>query len=162
MVGIGIGVFMFALDVNIVNIALPTLVQALHTSFATVQWVVLSYLLMLTVFVLGAANLGDMWSKKWLYLSGLIVFTISSLLCGLAPGVNFLSGFRALQGLGAVFMSALSTAMITEVFPSQQRGRALGIIGGIFLTKPPGIPRPLRSRAGMKGGSILRASIPQD
>ena len=133
MLGIGIGTFMFALDVYIVNIALPILMKSLHTSFATIQWVVLSYLLMLTVLVLGVARLGDMWGKKWLYFGGLVVFTLGSLLCGLAPTIGFLIGFRVLQGLGAVFMSALSTAMITEVFPQSERGRGLGMIGGIFL-----------------------------
>ena len=112
MLGIGIGVFMFSLDVFIVNIALPTLTRDLHASFATIQWVRLIYPLMLSVLVLGAARLGDMWSKKWLYLSGLILFTISSLLCGLASTVSFLIAFRALQGLGAVFMSALARAII--------------------------------------------------
>ena len=132
MLGIGMGVFIFGLDVNIVNLALPTLVGELHTSLATVEWVVLSYVLMLTVLVLGAARLGDMWSKKGLFVAGLIVFTISSLLCGIAPTVEFLIGFRVLQGCGAVFISALGTAIITEVFSEEERGRALGIIVGIF------------------------------
>ena len=133
MLGIGMGVLMFALDVYIVNIALPIIVKSLHTNFATIQWVILSYLLILTVMVLGAGRLGDMWNKKWLYISGLIVFSISSLLCGLAPTVGFLIAFRVFQGLGAVFMSALGPAIITEVFPKEERGRALGIIGGVFL-----------------------------
>ena len=129
MLGVGLGVLMFTLDTSIVNIALPTLVQVFHTSFTTIQWVVLSYLLVVTALVLGAARLGDMVGKKVLYLSGLILFTISSLLCGLAPGVGWLIGFRALQGLGALMISALGAAIITEIFPSSERGRALGIIG---------------------------------
>ena len=131
MLGIGLGVLMFTIDSSIVNIALPTLVKTLNTSFATIQWVVLSYLLIVTALVLGAARLGDMLGKKRLYLIGLIIFTISSLLCGLAPSVYYLIGFRALQGLGAVFISALGAAIITEVFPSSERGRALGIIGAV-------------------------------
>lgn len=131
MLGIGLGVLMFTLDVSIVNIALPTLVEQLNTSFAMVQWVVLSYLLVITVLVLGAARLGDMLGKQRLYLWGLILFTLSSLLCGLAPDINWLIGFRALQGFGAVFIAALGAAIITEVFPASERGRALGIIGGI-------------------------------
>src|ERR671933_1238121 len=131
MLGIGLGVLMFTLDTSIVNIALPTLVKQLNTSFATIQWVVLSYLLIVTALVLGAARLGDMLGKKRLYLIGLIIFTISSLLCGLAPDVGWLIGFRALQGLGAVFISALGAAIITEVFPDSERGRALGIIGAV-------------------------------
>lgn len=131
MLGIGLGVLMFTLDTSIVNIALPTLVKKLNTSFATIQWVVLSYLLIVTALVLGAARLGDMFGKKRLYNIGLIVFTVSSLLCGLAPNVECLIAFRALQGFGAVFISALGAAMITEVFPDSERGRALGIIGAI-------------------------------
>jgi EmrB/QacA subfamily drug resistance transporter len=131
MLGVGLGVLMFTLDTSIVNIALPTLVQIFQTSFATIQWVVLSYLLVVTAVVLGAARLGDMVGKKQLYLGGLIVFTISSLLCGLSPGVGWLIGFRAVQGLGAVMISALGAAIVTEVFPSSERGRALGIIGAV-------------------------------
>lgn len=131
MLGIGLGVLMFTIDTSAVNIVLPTLVKTLHTSFATIQWVVLSYLLIITALVLGAARLGDMFGKKQLYLWGLILFTISSLLCGLAPSVGWLIGFRALQGLGAVFISGLGAAIITEVFPNSERGRALGIIGAI-------------------------------
>ncbi len=131
MLGIGMGVLMFTIDTSAVNIVLPTLVQTLNTTFATIQWVVLSYLLVITALVLGAARLGDMFGKKRLYLGGLVVFTISSMLCGLAPGVYFLIGFRGLQGLGAVFISALGAAIITEVFPDSERGRALGIIGAI-------------------------------
>jgi EmrB/QacA subfamily drug resistance transporter len=130
--GIGIGVFIFALDVYIVNLALPIMVESLHTSFYTIQWVVLSYLLAIAIFVLSAANLGDMWSKKRLYITGLIVFTISSLLCGLAPNVGLLIAFRALQGLGAAFISGLGTAMIVEAFPAEERGLGLGIRAGVF------------------------------
>jgi EmrB/QacA subfamily drug resistance transporter len=131
MLGIGLGVLMFTIDTSAVNIVLPTLVKTLHASFATIQWVVLSYLLIITALVLGAARLGDMFGKKPLYLWGLVLFTISSLLCGLAPSIGWLIGFRALQGLGAVFISALGAAIITEIFPNSERGRALGIIGAI-------------------------------
>lgn len=131
MLGIGMGVLMFTIDTSAVNIVLPTLVKAFNTTFTTIQWVVLSYLLVITALVLGAARLGDMYGKKQLYLGGLIVFTISSILCGFSPGVEWLIGFRALQGLGALFISALGAAIITEVFPSAERGKALGIIGAI-------------------------------
>jgi EmrB/QacA subfamily drug resistance transporter len=131
-IGVGIGVFIFALDVYIINLALPIMVESLHTSFATIQWVVLSYLLAIAISVLSAAKLGDMWSKKQLYIIGLIVFTFSSLLCGLAPNVEFLIAFRALQGIGAAFISGLGTAMIVEVFPKEERGLGLGIRAGVF------------------------------
>lgn len=131
MLGVGLGVLMFTLDTSIVNVALPTLVQVFETTFATIQWVVLSYLLVITALVLGAARLGDMLGKKQLYLGGLVVFTLSSLLCGLSPSVGWLIGFRALQGVGAVTISALGAAIVVEVFPRSERGQALGIIGAV-------------------------------
>lgn len=143
MLGIGIGVFMATLDASIVNISLPTLVKELHTDFATISWVILSYVLVLTSFMLGAARLGDMYDKKKLYIAGLILFTIGSLLCGLAPNAQWLIGFRALQGIGAVLTQALGSAIITQIFPASERGRALGLIGttvstGIAIGPPVG------------------------
>lgn len=131
MLGIGFGVLMSTLDAGIVNVALPSLVEVLDTTFATVQWVVLSYLLVITSLMLSVARLGDMVGKKKVYMTGLVLFTIGSLSCGLSPDVHWLIGFRALQGCGAVMLTALGTAIITEVFPSSERGRALGIMGTV-------------------------------
>jgi EmrB/QacA subfamily drug resistance transporter len=131
MTGIGLGVFMSTLDGSIVNISLPTLVDIFHTDLATIQWVVLSYILVTASLMLTIARLGDMRGKKKLYLTGLILFTGGSLLCGTSPNVYWLIGFRALQGLGATMMAALGTAIITENYPSSERGRALGLIGSI-------------------------------
>jgi EmrB/QacA subfamily drug resistance transporter len=141
--GVGTAVFMATLDASIVNISLPTLVQELHTSFATIEWVILSYVLVVTSLMLVVARLGDMYDKKRLYMLGLALFTVSSLLCGMAPSVGWLIGFRALQGLGAVCTQALGTAIIAEVFPAKERGRALGIMGstvsvGIAIGPPLG------------------------
>ncbi len=131
MAGIGMGVFMGTLDGSIVNISLPTLVEQFHTNFATIQWIVLSYALMLTSMMLSIARLGDMIDKKKIYMTGLTLFTFSSLLCGMSPSVGWLIAFRALQGLGATMTSAIGIAIITEVFPPSERGRALGMMGGI-------------------------------
>lgn len=153
---------MFTLDTSIVNIALPTLVQVLNTNFATIQWVVLSYLLVITALTLGAARLGDMIGKKNLYLGGLVLFTISSLLCGLAPNVYLLIAFRALQGLGAVMISALGAAIVTEVFPSSERGRALGIIGAVVslgVTLGPSVGGVLLGVAGWRWLFLINVPI---
>lgn len=131
MLGIGLGLFMSTLDSSIVNVSLPTLVTALNTTFTTVQWVVLSYLLVNVTLMLSIARLGDMFGKKKIYNAGMMIFTVGSLLCGLSPNAYWLIGFRALQGLGSVMMTALGMAIITEVFPSSERGRALGISGAI-------------------------------
>ncbi|NEP39140.1 MAG: MFS transporter, partial [Okeania sp. SIO2H7] len=123
---LSLGTFLFSLDVHIVNLALPTLVEDLHTDLATVEWVPLSYSLMLAVMVLSVARLGDMWSKKWLYIIGLAAFTSSSLVCGIATTINILIGARLFQGLGGVFIAVLAPAIATEVFPNNKRGLALG------------------------------------
>ena len=132
ILSVSIGVFIFSLDVYIVNLALPSMLASLHTSFANSQWIVLSYLLAISIFVLSVSKLGDMVSKKKLYIIGMIVFTTSSLLCGFAPNIGFLIAFRAIQGLGAAFISGLGTAMIVEAFPPEERGLGLGIRAGVF------------------------------
>ena len=131
MAGVGLGVLMGTLDISIVNISLPTLERELNTHFATIQWVVVAYILVLTSLMLGAARMGDIIGPKKVYLTGLTIFTLGSLLCGAAPGAPWLIGIRAFQGLGAAMNQAVGAAIITMVFPPQERGRALGIIGGI-------------------------------
>jgi len=131
MLAIGLGIFMGSLDMSIINISLPTLLEQLDTKFATIQWVVIGYNLVITSTMLGAARMGDMYGKKKLYGWGLFIFTVTSLLCGFAPDVGWLIAFRILQGFGAVLMYALGSAIIVEAFPPQERGRALGIVGSI-------------------------------
>jgi EmrB/QacA subfamily drug resistance transporter len=122
---------MSTLEVSMVNISLPTLVKELNTDFATIQWVAVGYVLVLTSLMLGAARLGDIVGAKNVYLAGLTFFTLGSLLCGAAPDVGWLIGFRAFQGLGAAMAQAVGVAIITTVFPPQERGRALGLISGM-------------------------------
>ena len=147
LAGIGTGIFMFTLDGSIVNVALPTLVIELHAGFATVQWIVLAYLLVVSSLVLGAARMGDLYGKKRIYLCGLGLFTAASLGCALSPDVRWLIGMRAVQGLGGVFVAALGAAIIAEIFPPKERGRALGFIGtsvllGVALGPTSGRPDP--------------------
>jgi EmrB/QacA subfamily drug resistance transporter len=133
LIGLCLGVFMFTLDSSIVNVALPTLVAAFGTAFATIQWVVLAYLLIATALVLAAARIGDIYGKRRAYLAGLAIFTLGSLLCGFAPSAGWLIACRAVQGLGAVFVSALGAAIVGEMFATTERGRALGMIGSAVL-----------------------------
>lgn len=134
MWGVGLGIFMSTLDASIVNIALPTLVKVFNTSFARIQLISVVYLLVLSAFVLGASRLGDMVGKKRPYFVGLVVFTVSSLLCGLSTSEDMLLGFRILQGFGSVFLTGLGAAIVAEVFPDSQRGQALGIVSAIAAT----------------------------
>ena len=101
MLAIAMGIFLATIDGSIVNVALPTLTEALNTDFATVQWVVLSYLLTVTTLQAVVGRLADMYGRKMLYNSGCVVFTVGSLLCGLAPTVEWLILARVLQGVGS-------------------------------------------------------------
>lgn len=130
--GLGCSVLLFTLDLSIVNVALPTLTRELKTDFSTVQWVVLSYLMVVAAFLSAAARLGDLKDKKTLFLSGLGIFTLASFLCAVSQTINQLIIARALQGLGAVLVSALSLAIVTEISPPERRGQAIGTVGGLI------------------------------
>ncbi|MBN2554658.1 MAG: MFS transporter [Anaerolineales bacterium] len=131
MASVGMGIFLSTIDGSIVNVALPSLVKALDTQFATVQWVVLAYLLTLATVILSMGRLGDMLGKKPVYTLGFIIFTTGSVLCGLSTTVYALIAFRVLQALGAAMLMALGTAILTETFPAAERGMALGVAGAL-------------------------------
>jgi EmrB/QacA subfamily drug resistance transporter len=130
MLGVNLMVFMATLDMSIVNVALPTLVGDLNTDFATIQWVILSYVLVIASLLLLVSRLGDMRDKKRIFSSGLVLFILASLCCGMAPSVSWLIAFRALQGVGGAMSQSLGMAIITQIAPPSSRGRALGFIGG--------------------------------
>jgi EmrB/QacA subfamily drug resistance transporter len=131
MAAIGMGIFLATIDGSIVNVALPTLVKSFQVRFAVVQWVVLGYLLTVATLLLSIGRLADIIGKKPLYLAGMIIFTLFSLLCGLAQSIFLLIAFRVMQGIGAAMMMALGTGIVAEAFPFQERGKAMGIIGSI-------------------------------
>jgi len=130
MSAVVMGIFLTTIDGSIVNLALPTLVRAFGTDFATVQWVVLAYLLTITTLMLSIGRLADMIGKKPLYTAGFVIFTTGSVLCGLSPSIYWLIAFRIVQAVGGTLLLALGLAIITEAFPTNERGRALGIAGG--------------------------------
>lgn len=123
------GIFLSTIDSSIVNVALPTLVREYRTNFQTVQWVVLAYLLTLATLLLSTGRLADMIGKKSIYTAGFVIFTLGSLLCGFAPNVYLLILFRIFQAIGATMILALGMAIVTEAFPPNERGMALGITG---------------------------------
>lgn len=129
MAAVAMGILLATIDSSIVNLALPTLVRELHTDFPTVQWVVLGYLLGLTALMLSVGRLADIRGKKPLYIAGFVIFTIGSVLCGLSPTIYALILFRFVQSIGAAMILALGSAIVTESFPPEERGRALGIYG---------------------------------
>ena len=131
MVATGSGIFLGTIDASIVNVALPTIADDLNTTFASVQWVVIAYILTLATLTLGVGRLGDMIGKKPIYTSGFAAFTFGSVLCGLAPSIEWLIVFRVAQAIGASMLFALGMAIITQAFPASERGKALGISGAL-------------------------------
>jgi EmrB/QacA subfamily drug resistance transporter len=121
--------FMLLLDVTIVAVALPSIADSLDPSFASLQWVVDAYTLTLTVVLLTAGSLGDIFGHKRLLAIGLVIFTAASVACAQAPTATFLDLARGVQGIGAAVMFATALALIVQEFPPQERGIAFGAFG---------------------------------
>jgi len=124
-----IGAFMGQLDASIVTLAFPTLARDFHTTLGAVQWVGLSYLLVLVGLVTAVGRMADMMGRKLLYVYGFAVFVVGSALCGLAPTLPLLDAARVLQALGAAMLQANSVAIIVAAVPRRQLGRAIGLQG---------------------------------
>ena len=125
---VAIGVFMATLDSSIVNISLPSIAGYFSVPLnGAISWVIIAYLFATAAILLTAGRLSDMIGRKAVWLSGLVLFTGSSALCGIAPSLAFLIASRALQGLGGALLMSVSPAILTLAFPSTERGRALGL-----------------------------------
>ncbi len=123
--------FMLLLDITVVNVALPDIQRSLHSSFSDLQWVVDAYSLTLAAFLLTAGVLGDMFGRRRIFAVGLIIFTVSSLVCGLSDSSLMLNLARAVQGVGGAIMFATSLALIAGAFSGKERGTAFGIYGAV-------------------------------
>ena len=129
LVAVCIATFMLLLDVTIVNVALPYIERDLHSSFADLQWVIDAYALTLAAFLLTAGSLADRMGRRRVFVIGLAVFTVASVLCGLATTPLMLTLSRALQGVGGAFMFATSLALLASAYQGRDRGTALGVWG---------------------------------
>ncbi|HEV8214659.1 MAG TPA: MFS transporter [Gemmatimonadaceae bacterium] len=118
------------IDGTVVNVALPALQRDLGATITDVQWVIEAYALFLGALILVGGSLGDQLGRRRVFLSGVIVFTIASVLCGLAPSSLTLIAGRAVQGIGAAFLVPGSLAIITTTFDDEERGRAIGTWSG--------------------------------
>jgi MFS family permease len=123
-----------SLGTSIANVGLPTLAQAFNASFQEVQWIVIAYLLAITTLIVSAGRLGDIIGRKRLLLAGIFLFTLASTLCSFAPTLGLLIGARALQGLGAAIMMALTMAFVGETVPKAKTGSAMGLLGTMSAT----------------------------
>jgi EmrB/QacA subfamily drug resistance transporter len=125
-----VATFMLLLDITVVNTALPDIRKDLGGSFTDLQWVIDAYALSLAALVLTAGSLADRLGRRRLFAIGLGIFSVASLLCGLAPDPTFLNLARGLQGVGGAVMFAVSLALVAQEFPSgAERGMAMGIYG---------------------------------
>jgi EmrB/QacA subfamily drug resistance transporter len=145
-----IGALMAAIDSTIVILALPDMMVKLHAGLVEMVWVIMAYILMSSVCLLTFGRIADMFGRVRMYNLGFVIFTVGSAFCGLSQSATQLIAFRLVQGAGAAFMMVNSPAIIAEVFPPNQRGRALGINGVTWAIG--GIAGPLL------GGLILAAA----
>ncbi|MEV0373029.1 MFS transporter [Streptomyces sp. NPDC050636] len=149
-----LGTFMALLDMSVVNVALPAMQTELHARMTDVQWVVDGYVLCLSAFMLTGGALGDRFGRRKVFLSGLAVFTLSSVLCALAPDIQTLIAGRMLQGIGASAVTPGALSLLAQGFPDQaRRARMIGLWGAVsalavvlgpllggLLTQGPGWP----------------------
>ncbi len=131
LVAVCTGVFMLLLDVTIVNVALPDIQKSLGASLAQLQWVIDAYALSLAALLLTAGSIADRIGHRVVFATGIVVFTLGSLLCGVAGDPTFLALARAAQGVGGAIMFATSLALLSTAFRGRDRGTAFGIFGAV-------------------------------
>src|ERR1700730_4590982 len=123
LVVVSLGFFMTLLDLTIVNIAIPNMIDRLHASLDDVLWVLNAYALVLAGLVITAGRLGYLLGPRTMFVAGIAVFTVASAACGFAPGAGWLIAFRAVQGLGAAMLMPQTLALVTMTFPPVPPGR---------------------------------------
>jgi EmrB/QacA subfamily drug resistance transporter len=148
MIVIMAGVLMTAVDTTIVVLALPEIQRSLHVALSDVVWVIISFLLVITLLATQVGRLGDMFGRVRMYETGFAVFVVGSLLCALAWDEVSIIVFRVVQGIGGALIMANSGAVIADLYPREQRGRAYGftslgwtigavlgvVLGGLIVT----------------------------
>jgi EmrB/QacA subfamily drug resistance transporter len=123
--------FMVMLDNTVVNVALPSIQRSLHASLSALEWTVNAYTLTFAVLLVTGGRLGDIFGRRRMFLFGVVVFGISSAAIGFAPTDTALVSCRAVQGIGAAFMMPATLSIITQAFPAEERGTAIGTWAGV-------------------------------
>jgi DHA2 family multidrug resistance protein len=136
LVVVALSAFMVILDTTIVNVALPRIIQVFQTNVSTGQLVLAGYMLALAVVVPASGYLSDRFGAKRTYLMTIILFTLGSALCGLAPSIEGLIVFRVIQGLGGGMLMPLGMSLLFQNAPPEQRGTMMGIFGLPLLIAP--------------------------
>lgn len=153
LASVAFGAFMAPLDSSIVNTVLPIIGHEFGADVLLIEWIVLAYLLTLSSLLLIGGRLGDLFGDKRLYVIGFALFTLSSMLCGMATGVASLIGARVLQAVGGAMLISIGPAILTRSFPASQRGQALGIQASVVyigLTVGPGLGGAIASALGWR------------
>jgi EmrB/QacA subfamily drug resistance transporter len=150
------------LDVTIVNIALPSIQRELHAPVSGLQWTIDAYTLVLASFLILAGSTADRVGRRRTFQTGLVLFTLGSLLCSLAPGLGWLVAFRMLQAVGGSMLNPVAMSIITNTFTEPaERARAIGIWGGVVgisMALGPVVGGALVSSVGWRG--IFWVNIP--
>ncbi len=131
---VAVGIFMSTLDGSIVNIALPAIMADLGASLSVIEWVMMIYLFIVSSLLLSFGRLSDIRGRRWVYSRGLIVFSVGSLLCATAHSAGWLIGARAFQGLGAAMIMSCTPALVIDIFPLEERGKAMGMVGAVVAS----------------------------
>ena len=130
LLGISLASFLGCIDFTIVNTALPSIQAELDASMTQLQWIINGFMLVLAACMVVAGRLADIYGRRRLLYIGMFLFAISSLAAGFAPNVHWLIAFRFIQGLGVAILYTAPVAIISDMFPEEQRGKALGILFG--------------------------------
>ena len=125
---VALGILMDGLDGSIVNVALPTIATAFDTDAGTISWVIITYLLMMAGLILVFGNLADRGIMKRVFVGGLVLFTVGSAACGVAPDLSVLLAARIVQGIGAAMIAAAASLLCVRYLPPQMLGAALGVL----------------------------------
>ena len=137
---IAIGTFVSVLDHGTVLVALPEIEEHFQSDLPTVQWIVVGYALAISVLILPMGRLGDILSRKHVYIAGLVVFVGASAMAGFATGLPMLIAAKVLQGIGSAMVQGNGMATVISAFPSSERGKALGthmsVVGGGAIAGP--------------------------
>ena len=123
--------FMVMLDNTVVNVALPSIQRDLRADLSSLEWIVNAYTLTFAVLLVTGGRMGDIFGRRRMFLFGVAVFAISSATIGFAQSDAWLVGWRAVQGLGAAFMMPATLSIITNAFPPEERGKAIGTWAGV-------------------------------
>ncbi len=130
LASVSFGLFMIMLDNTVVNVALPSIQRDLGADLSELEWIVTGYALTFASLMLVGGKVADAYGRRRIFVAGIVVFTLASLLCGLANSSEMLIGARVLQGAGAALMNPATLSIIAATVPPRERGTAIGIWAG--------------------------------